>query len=145
MLPAVYVTTASISGPFSGRHLSFVPFAGNGNVDFHGNFFVSHDLLCLSVTLARQRKCLVLYSFLIRGPFATPWSSLGPCGFSYTSPSLVLFGTRRLGILMHRLTPARGEDWLLLALVFHTSQKDLDKLLYCSVSLYFWVLMIHFV
>ena len=40
---------------------------------------------------------------------------------------------------MHRLTPARDEDWLLLALALHTSQKDLDKLLYCSVSLYFWV------
>ena len=35
---------------------------------------------------------------------------------------------------MHRLTPARDEDWLLLALVLHTSQKDLDELLYCSVA-----------
>ena len=35
--------------------------------------------------------------------------------------------------------PCRDEDWLLLALALHTSQKDLDKLLYCSVSLYFWV------
>ena len=139
MLPAVHVTAAFTGGPFSGRHLSFVPLAGNGNVDFHGDSSVSPDLLGISATLARQRKCLVLDSFLIRGPFATSWSLWDPVGFSYTSQSLVLFGTRRLGILMHRLTPARGEDRLLLALVFHTSQKDLDKLLYCSVSLYFWV------
>ena len=70
---------------------SFVPLAGNGNVDFHGDSSVSRDLLGISATLARQRKCLVLDSFLIRGPFAMSWSSLGLCGFSYTSPSLVLW------------------------------------------------------
>ena len=82
MLPAVYITTDSIGGPFSGRHLSFVPLAGNGNVDFHGDSSVSRDLLGISATLARQRKCLVLDSFLIRGPLATSWSSMGLCGFS---------------------------------------------------------------
>ena len=70
MQPAVYVTTAC-SGPFSGRHLSFVPLAGNGNVDFHGDSSVNRDLLGISATLAFQRKCLVLDSILIRGPLAT--------------------------------------------------------------------------
>ena len=95
VLPAVYVTTASIGGPFSGRHLSFVPLAGNGNVDFHGDSSVSRDLLGISATLARQRKCLVLDSFLIRGPLATSWSSMGLCGFLcfYTLVRPWSFGT----------------------------------------------------
>ena len=75
VLPAVYVTTAS--SPFSGRHLSFVPLAGNGNVDFHGDSSVNRDLLGISARLACQRKCLVLDSILIRGPLATLlWFSL---------------------------------------------------------------------
>ena len=55
VLPTVYVTTASVGGPFSGRHLSFVPLAGNGNVDFHGDSSVNRDLLGISATLACQR------------------------------------------------------------------------------------------
>ena len=72
MQPAVYVTAASIGGPFSGHHLSFVPLVGNGNVDFHGESSVNRDLLGISATLACQRKCLVLDSFLIRRPLVTP-------------------------------------------------------------------------
>ena len=74
--------TASISVPFTGRHLSFVFLAGNGNVDFHGDSSVSRDLLGISVTLSCQRKCLVLDSLLIRGPFATSCSPRGLSGFS---------------------------------------------------------------
>ena len=81
------------SVPFSGRHLSFVPLAGNGNVDFHG---VSHDFLGISATLAFQRKCLVYHAV----------SSSGLCGFSlfYTSPSFWF----DFGILMLRSPPEFG-------------------------------------
>ena len=81
VLPAA-PPTSSIGVPFTGRHLSFEPLTGNGNVDFHGDSSVSRDLLCISATLACQRKCLVLDSLLIRGPFATSWSPMGLCGFS---------------------------------------------------------------
>ena len=72
MQPAVYVTAASIGGPFSGHHLSFVPLVGNENVDFHGESSVNCDLLGISATLACRQKCLVLDSFLIRRPLVTP-------------------------------------------------------------------------
>ena len=52
MQPAVYVTAASIGGPFSGHHLSFVPLVGDENVDFHGESSVNRDLLGISATLA---------------------------------------------------------------------------------------------
>ena len=74
MQPAVSVTAASIGGLFSGHHLSFVPLVGTGNVDFYGDSSVNRDFLGISATLAHQRKCLVLDSFLIRGPLFTPWS-----------------------------------------------------------------------
>ena len=59
------------------------------------------NLLGISATIARQRKCLFLDSFLTRGPLATSWSSMGICGFLcfYTSPSFWM----DFGISMHRL------------------------------------------
>ena len=74
MQPAVYVTAASIGDLLSGHHLSFVPLVGNENIDFHGESSVNRDLLGISARLACQQKCLVLDSFLIRGPLVTPWS-----------------------------------------------------------------------
>ena len=45
-----------------------MPLDGTGNVDSHGDSSVNRDFLGISATLAHQRKCLVLDSFLIRGP-----------------------------------------------------------------------------
>ena len=65
---------------------SFVPLAGTGNVDSHGDFSVNRDFLGISATLAHQWKCLVLDSFLIRGPSVTPGSFETRC-------SLLCFGS----------------------------------------------------
>ena len=119
MQPAVYVTAASIGGLFSGHHLSFVPLVGNENVDFHGESSVNRDLLGISATLARQRKCLVLDSILILGPPAMSWSTMGLCGFLcfYTLVRPSSFGTFAESWYLN------AQDRLLLALVNHTSQR----------------------
>ena len=38
------------------------------------------------------------------------------------------------GCTVHRLTPARDEDWLLLALALHTSQKDFSTVQFLYIS-----------
>ena len=92
------------SVPFSGRHISFAPLAGNGKVDFHGDSSVSHVFLGISVTLACQRKCLDCHVLVL---LRTLWVSL-----LYTSPSFWL----EFGILMLRSPPWTG-FWLLIALL----------------------------
>ena len=91
-----------IGVPFSGRHHSFVPLAGNGNFAFHGDSSVSHDFLGNNATLACQRKCLVCHAV----------SSSGLCGFSLFLYTVSTFWSR--GTLMLRSPPWTG-FWLLIA------------------------------
>ena len=83
---------------------SFVPHAGTGNVNSHGDSSVNRDFLGISATLAHQWKCLVLDSFLIRGPSVTPGSFETRCSLlcfgSFLHQSVLLDGLR---CLMHWL------------------------------------------